>query len=143
MQKGTIKDDILRGVTGAGVGFAVVNTLANSSAKVPINVGGMNFTLGTAFPIAVGLGTFLASVSHDYILNHIPHNEKFVNMESAALNAGISGGVPAGLIYFSNKDLMGSAELGKLFVLGAASGGLSTYVYDSYLAPFVGTLSKH
>ena len=142
MMSGNIKDDVLRSATSVAVGYAIINTIANSSAKVPINFAGRSVSLGTAFPIAVGLGTFLSSFSHDYILKHIPHNENYINLESAAISAGVSGGVPAALIYSSNKDYMGKAELAKLFVLGAGSSALGSYTYDSFVAPVVGTLSK-
>jgi len=73
----------------AGVASAVVGTVYFGNGSVPV----MGWNMPVYVPLAgsAAVGSVLSDVSHDYILNHIPKNEKYINIESAALGVAVSG----------------------------------------------------
>lgn len=78
---------------------------------------------GQAVPVPVALfaanaaSSMLADVAHTYLLPSIPGNEKFSNVEAAALGLGVSGASSA---YILNGNL-GTAESMNSALLGAGS----------------------
>lgn len=89
-------------------------------------------------PIALGtgLGSIATDLTHDYLLAHIPGNQKFQMLESSALALGISG-----LTTYLVLSNIGGGEVRMLptIALGAGSYVAGSYIHANLLMP-VGNL---
>jgi hypothetical protein len=94
----------------------------NQSVSVPVMAG-----------VAVGLGSVLAEVSHDFIFPHIHWLEKSSEKASMLLAGGISGAGMAGIINLANPS--GVSELGLPTILGF--GMVSEIVGDTIYSKFI------
>lgn len=130
-----LREGLVRAGTTAAVAFGAVKILSPASASVPVNLGPISLSIGTAFPIAVGAGSLLASYAHDFVLSHIPQSERYATLESAALNAGLAGGAGAGLVYLGNMDTVGTKGMINMALLGIGSELAGNKVYESFVKP--------
>jgi len=128
-----LKEGALRGATTAGVAFGVITLLSPASGNYNVNLAGLNFPLKLAFPVAMGAGSLLSSYTHDFILKHIPYNERYATLESAAINAGVAAGSATGLLYLSNPNLFDGGSALKMAGLGIASEIGGNYIYDNFV----------
>lgn len=110
-----LSDTLRKGLITGGVA-------AGGGALLFGETGQTNF-LGYTVPVPVALfaanaaSSMLADVAHNYILPSIPGNEKFSNIEAAALGLGVSGASSA---YILNGTL-GTTESMNSALLGAGS----------------------
>lgn len=120
------------GVTGAlaGVGSMVWK---GETLNHVIPIGGMNISAPVAVGAAAAAGSVTADLAHTYVFPHIPGNDKFGRIESAALGISSSGlGCMGVMNYFGGS---GESSMDS-FILGAASyvGGdyISEKVYPTF-----------
>lgn len=106
--------------------------------------GDTNF-LGTAVPVPLALfggmaaSSILADTAHDYVLPHIPGNEKFSNIEAAALGIGVSGAASA---YILNGTLGTSSAMNSA-ILGAGSYAAGEYFDSKFFGGTSGSLGYY
>lgn len=116
-----LKKAALTGAIGAGVSAFTGNggsvSLLNT-VSVPGPVGAFAATAG---------GSIAADVAHDYVLPHIPYNEKFSRIESAALGIAASAAGTAAVLdpTFSDMDKMKAGAM-----IGAGSFVAGDYAWS-------------
>lgn len=109
---------------------AAVTAAVGGVASMLMGENGSTALFGVVMPApvaigtAVGLSSVAASLGHDYILPHIPLDQKYNNIESAALGIGLSGGSSAYLM----SGLTFDSNMRNSFLLGAGS-----YVAGEYI----------
>lgn len=118
---------IKAGITGAvaGVGSMVFH---GESVGMSIPIGSqLNLPAPVLVGAAAGLGSVAADAAHYWILPHIPGNQKYANLESAALGFATAGvGTMVTLNY-----LGGAGEKSMdAFLLGGASAVAGDYITE-------------
>ena len=124
-----IKDFGVKGLlTGATMAVGSMTLFGDSG-----NINVLGATLPAYVPIgSVGvLSSIIGDAVTEYVLPHIPQDEKLKNLESAALNFAASGGAFPLILKVTtgiNNDAMPKA-----FVFGGSSKLLSDAVYNQYI----------
>ena len=85
IQRYVLKPAVVGGVAYAG------NSMLNLVDGKTINVGGKKYPLPVVAAVAVGVGSMLSEVSHDYLLPHIHWLDKVNSPASLALASGVTG----------------------------------------------------
>ena len=131
------KDKIAKYVLKPAIA-GLVGTVA--AAVVLRESGGPLYAFGSEYnaPLFAGgmcaVSNIGASLAHDYVLPHIPHNEKFINSEAALLAMAASGGS----IYVAG-ILTGLVEPSNFIypiALGAGAQIASDYAYENFVGPY-------
>ena len=81
------------GLAGLTMGVGSVLLFGESGGR---NIYGMNIPAYIPIAVAGGVSSIAGDLAHDYVLPHIPQNEKMKNVESAGLNFATSGGAFVG-----------------------------------------------
>lgn len=108
--------------------IAGVTTFAvMTPGKVPLF--GMNVPVSIAAGLGCAAGSLTADFAHEYVLPYIPHNEKYMQAESAAL-----GVFSAGVGNYIFSSLVGPAPRFPIaFGIGAGSYVLADYTWVRFL----------
>lgn len=116
--------------TKAGL-TAVIGSLGSvlmGEKDTVISVLGVNLPAPVAIGGVVGAASIGSELAHDYILPHIPKNERFVNLESSALAVGSAGGLTAAILTYAGAPRENWANS---FALGGGSVVLGQYANNS------------
>ena len=116
--------------TKAGL-TAVIGSLGSvlmGEKDTSVNLFNVNVPAPVAIGIVVGGASIGSELAHDYILPHIPKNERFVNLESSALAVGTAGGLTTAILTYAGAPRENWA---KSFMLGGGSVVLGQYANNS------------
>jgi hypothetical protein len=110
-----LSDETIKALMTAAIGaVGSIVLMGEGDTKVPIF--GIDIPAPILIGAATGLSSFGADLAHDYVLPHIPKNEKLVNMEAAALSIGAGAIGTTGILYYGTgmplSNWMNSSLLG-------------------------------
>ena len=66
----------------AGATMAIGSMMLFNDGTDTTNIAGMNIPVYVPIGVACGVSSIAGDIAHDYILPHIPQNEKLMNIES-------------------------------------------------------------
>jgi len=116
MEMDTALDNVgLAATTGLSAYF-LAQLLAGRSANRQLYHG---MTTATAVGIATGVGSMVAKTGHDYVLPHIPQDNKLKMIELALLNAGMAGNGDWGYVALMDSNV---AKADEVPIIGYALG---------------------
>ena len=124
----SFKDQTLKSATIAGTTIAGMYLLANDSTNVSISGISLAFIAGGLN----GISSIVSQFSHNKILNHIPYNKRFADIESMALNGSIAFGATPGVLYL-NGTINNMSDFAKLGLVTLGSDFLGDYIYENSL----------
>jgi hypothetical protein len=118
-------DQLLKSTTVAGTTTAAMYLAANDSANVSIS----GIPLGVLVGILNGVTNAGSKLAHDYVLPHIPYNQRFADAEAFALNGGIAFAGAPGMLYLNGTitDMNDAIKLGLISLSGDI---LGDYIYE-------------
>lgn len=114
---------------------AVVTGVVSAGIASMMGSGGYTDALGVELPVPVAIGasnavaSVAADLSLEYVLPHIPGNDKYSYLESAALGLGVAG---AGTAYILNREQLGSYTTMNAALLGAAAYAGGDYIDSKF-----------
>ena len=113
--------------------------IANESARQQV----FGVPFGVSAGILNGLNSVGTQIAHNYILDHIPHNERFASTESFAINGTLAfAGVPSFLYLGGN--ISNFSDFAKLGTITLGSEILADQVYEKALHDMIfGTGNKN
>jgi hypothetical protein len=124
-----VKADLTKAVFVAGAGVLGSILMGEKDTKIPL--AGMNLPAPLLLGVATGTSSVVADMAHDYVLPHIPHNDKWVNMESSALAVSTAGASTSAILYFGTgmprENLFNSFALGGGAVIAGDYAHSKTY----------------
>jgi hypothetical protein len=110
-----------------------------AAVALPMLSGGKEYIYnGARYPLwglGLGLGvasSFIAEVTHNYVLPHIPGNEKYMTIESMVLSVASSSGAFVIGAKIINSDI-NMSEMKTFAMAGAAAEVLSGYLATNFL----------
>jgi len=89
---------------------------------------------------AVALGSMLAEVAHDYIVENVHYLDKISEPASLALASGITGGGNVGAYYLLNQKAVGELGTANLFLLGSVSELVGDTLWAKGIKPVIDSM---
>jgi len=129
VQGSTMWDKARKGLATGVIAYAAGRFILGDEGQSDLF--GFNMDSNVALGLSAAGDSVAADLAHDYILPHIPGNEKYANPEAALLGLGTAGAASA-LIY--NQGGVGVPQSMNLFLVGAGSYAAGEYIDRNFLA---------
>lgn len=115
------------GLTGALTVMAI-EQFTGATAK-PVKLLGGNIPFSVAAGLGSGLAAFGAEAAHNFLLPHIPHNERYAKLESLLLEPFLAGGLTILAVALADGGF--KRTFVPLFGVGAAAAAAGSWMYTA------------
>ena len=107
----------IAGLIGVSGSLAMGENFANTASLGPLNM-----TAPLMVSVATASASVVADVAHCYVLSNIPMDQKWNNLESAAIGVAVSGLGTVAVLKLAgaaNRSMLGGVALGGASFMGA------------------------
>lgn len=124
----SIKEKLVKGAIAGGIAGVASAVLFNESGNT--NLFGLNMPIPVAIGLTNGSASVGADLAHEYIFPYIPGNQKYAQLESAALGLGVAG---VGTAWLLGREGLSPSTFMNGAVLGAGSYAAADWIDSRFL----------